>query len=114
MGKSAGNTPLELLAHYLNRYRGKTYRIEEILDLIDQYVPLTLPQWGYSTFYFLAAATGCHPNYVAYLREQGLNSSAIYATLGKIPREKRLSYDEAYITRAYQEKKEGHCETIPL
>ena len=114
MGKSAGNTPLELLAHYLNRYRGKAYRIEEILDLIDRYLPQTPPPWGYSTFYFLASATGCHPNYVAFLRERGLGSAAIYTMLGKIPREKRLSYDEAYIARAHQEKGEALCDTIPL
>ena len=116
MGKSAGNTPLELLALYLNRYHGKDYGIENILELIDRYITpgITPPPWGYSILYFLASATGCHPSYVAYLRERGVDCATVYTLLGKIPAEKRLTFDEAYIAQAYRAAREGLHETIPL
>jgi len=117
MGKSAGNAPLELLALYLNRHEGKNYAIGEMLRLIDRHVApfYTPPSWGYHTFYFLAAATACHPNYVAYLKSKNLSSADSYALLGKLSQEKRLTFDKAYIEELYEdEKKELLHEPLPL
>ena len=117
MGKSAGNAPLELLALYLNRHEGKSYAIDGMLGLIDRHVApfYTPPSWGYHTFYFLAAATACHPNYVAYLKNQGLSSAHIYVLLDRIQKEKRLAFDKAYIEELYEESgKELLYEPLPL
>ena len=116
MGKSAGNAPLELLALYLNRYEKKNYDIGTILSLIDRHIApfYTVPSWGYSTFYFLAAATECHPNYVAYLKEHHFDSAAIYRLLRRIPKEKRLAFDRAYIEALYGKKRKENYETLPL
>ncbi len=117
MGKSAGNAPLELLALYLNRYMGAHYHVSTILGLIDRHISsfYTSAPWGYNIHYFLAAAQGCHPNYVAYLRSKGLFGDTIYTLLGKLEKSKRLSFDKAHIEALYQnEEKERAHESLPL
>ena len=56
MGRGAGNTNTELLLDYLNRKLGYGYDMNEILDLIDAYMPKIKQQsnWGYSIPYFIA------------------------------------------------------------
>ena len=116
MGKSAGNTPLELLALYLDRYAQKQYDLGTLLSLIDRYVApsYTSPSWGYSTFYFLAAACECHPNYVAYLKSRGFDAGVAHALLNGIKKEKRLSFDKAYIEALCHESGKERYEALPL
>jgi 4-hydroxy 2-oxovalerate aldolase len=117
MGKSAGNAPIELLCLYLDRYANKHYGISSILEIIDRHVSpfYTPPSWGYSVFYFLAAAQRCHPNYVAFLKSKGLSSAAAYTLLGMLEKEKRLSFDKAYIEEIFKRcGKELRHEPLPL
>lgn len=106
MGKSAGNAPIELLAMHLNEYYGKHYKINEILEIIDSCI-LPIQQkykWGYSLEFFLAASNNCHPKYINYLMHKStLAVDSINAIVKNICPDKRLSFDEKYISNLYQE-----------
>ena len=104
MGKSAGNTPIELLSMHLNEHYGKNYQISQFLEAIDANIMNIYRQtpWGYNMFYYVAAANDCHPNYVSYLMEKRtLSVKAINEILAKIEGEKKLLYDEDCIEALY-------------
>lgn len=106
MGKSAGNTPIELLAMHLNEHYGKNYQISQFLEAIDANIMNIYKQtpWGYNMFFYVAASNDCHPNYVSYLMEKRtLSVKSINEILGKLEGEKKLLYDEEYIENLYLE-----------
>lgn len=106
MGKSAGNTPIELLAMHLNEHYGKNYQISQFLEAIDANIMNIYKQspWGYNMFFYVAASNDCHPNYVSYLMEKRtLSVKSINEILGKLEGEKKLLYDESYIENLYME-----------
>ncbi len=104
MGKSAGNAPIELIAMHMNNALGKHYHISQFLEAIDSnlsqfYRPAS---WGYNMFYYIAAASDCHPSYVAYLMDKRtLSVKSILAVLQKLEGEKKLLYDKNYIEELY-------------
>ena len=106
MGKSAGNTCIELLAMYLNNEFNKDYDINEILEAIDldiiKYKNNTT--WGYSLPFYISALNQCHPNYVEFLRKKcTLSIKSINEILGKITKDKKLLFDKNYIENLYIE-----------
>lgn len=95
MGKSAGNTPLELLAHWQNTKSPERYDVGELLAAAERYVlPLSgNPTWGYQLPYFLAAVARVHPNYVDFLKQKkGLGAKEIFSLLACLPDEQRLYF----------------------
>lgn len=113
MGKSAGNTPIELLADYLNNREADRYRIYHLLEAIDVTVLDLYRQipWGYSYKFFLSASNDCHPNYVSYLLEKKkLPAKAIGEILSKIPEERKLNYDAKLIENLYVEYQQIVCD----
>ncbi len=72
MGRGAGNLNLELFAEYLNENYGASYKIEPMLEIMDEYLNdiYKTKFWGYSLPLYLSAATGSHPNYAIYLAEK--------------------------------------------
>lgn len=107
MGKSAGNAPLELLARKMNKDYNTKYRIEPMLEAIEESI---LPirekmSWGYNTFFYMCAANKCHPNYLSYYQKKGnLSQSCMDELLGRIePEEKKLLYDKEFAEQLYQE-----------
>lgn len=113
MGKSAGNTPLELLAMYLNDNFGKTYDIGQMLEAIETNI-IEIKQkvsWGYNLFYYVSAATQCHPNYVSYfMNKRTLSMKAINDLLLTLEEEKKLLYDQKYAEQKYLEFQEFECD----
>ncbi len=105
MGKGAGNTPIELLAMYLNKHYGGTYDINQMLETIDvsiMEIYLKLP-WGYSLKYYLAASNDCHPKYVQHLMQKRcLSIKSINEILDDIDRDKKLAYDPDHIEELYR------------
>lgn len=104
MGKSAGNTPIELLATYMNDNRGREYRIYQLLEAIDGIILdiRKLFTWGYSFQFYLSASHDCHPNYVSFLAEKKkLSVKSISEILDCIEQEKKLNYDQRYIEEQY-------------
>ncbi len=112
MGKSAGNTPIELLVMHMNSYHGTNYHNSQILEAIEVTI-LEMNRkigWGYSFKFFLAASHDCHPNYVNYLMDIGkLSVKSINEVLDSLEGEKKLLYDREYIKDLYFEYQKQHC-----
>lgn len=113
MGKSAGNTPIELLATYMNDVRGTDYKLFHLLEAIDVTILDIFKKmpWGYSFKFFLSAANDCHPNYVSYLMEKKkLSVKSIDEVLHAIPEEQKLNYDAELIERLYAGYQKTACD----
>ncbi len=113
MGKSAGNTPLELLAMYLNEHFNTKYDISLMLDAIEMNlmeIHQRLP-WGYKPFFFIAASQKCHPNYVSFLIDKGtLSMKSINELLQRLEEPKKLLYDQKYIEQLYLNYQQDECD----
>lgn len=113
MGKSAGNTPIELLIMYMNEYKGTCYHNSQILEAIDVTM-LDINRkirWGYGFKFFVAASKDCHPNYVNYLMDMGkLSMKSVSEILDRIEPEKKLLYDADYIKQLYFEYQKNDCD----
>lgn len=104
MGKSAGNTPIELIAMHLNARFGKKYDISQMLEAIDCHIMKIYQKspWGYNLFYYLAASNKCHPNYVRFLMDKHmLSMKSINEILEEIEPEKKLLYSQEHIEELY-------------
>lgn len=105
MGRGAGNLNTELFIEYLNNKLKKTYKLENILKIMDLNLDKIYQKekWGYNLGHFLSAKIGCHPNYASYLLEQRtLGVESIRIILGKIPEEKKGIYDKNIIENIYK------------
>lgn len=113
MGKSAGNTPIELLAMHLNSRFGKNYDISQMLEAIDGNIMKIYQKfpWGYNLFYYLAASNNCHPSYVkALMDKHTLSMKSINEILDTIESGKKLMYDQEYIEHLYYEYQVRECD----
>lgn len=112
MGKGAGNTPLELLAMYMNENYGSHYDISQILEAVDVNVLdiFRHSPWGYSMKFFIAASNDCHPNYVSYLLDKKtLSVKSINEILHHLKEEAKLMYDKKYIEELYIDYQKNTC-----
>ncbi len=113
MGKSAGNTPIELLAMHLNSRFGKKYDISQMLEAIDGNI-MKIHQkfpWGYNLFYYLAASNNCHPSYVKVLMDKHtLSMKSINEILDTIEPDKKLMYNQEYIEQLYYQYQVRECD----
>lgn len=118
MGRGAGNLNLELFAEYMNENYDTQYRIEPMLEIMDEYLNDIYKHrfWGYSLPLYLSATTGCHPNYAIYLAEKdSLTVKSFNELLKGIPdREKPMFSKERAekYYRAYQENYLDDHETV--
>ena len=105
MGKSAGNAPMELVAMYMNEHFDKEYKINPMLEAIEESVMdfLEISPWGYKMFYYLSAANKCHPSYVSYfLKKDNLSISQMNNLLSQVePEVKKLMYDQKVAEQSY-------------
>lgn len=104
MGKSAGNCTSELISMHMNQKYGKSYNIDQFLEILDTDL-MTVYQkhyWGYKYNFYISAMQNCHPNYVQYLLDKKtLSISSVNEILSGIPNDKKLLYDKTYIENAY-------------
>lgn len=113
MGKSAGNTPIELLATYMNEYKDAHYKQSQLLEAIEVTILDIREQvsWGYSFQHFLSASHDCHPGYVSFLTGlRKLSVKSVSEILDQIEPEKKLLYDENYIRTKYFDYQKKHCD----
>lgn len=106
MGKVAGNLNTELIVDFLVRKKYYDYEIEDILDMLDDYIyKYTLEhKWGYSTAAMMAGIYKSHPNNIIYLTEKfRLDTKDIGKVLSMIDPTARQSYDYDNIERLYTE-----------
>lgn len=104
MGRGAGNLNTELLVQYLNINKGLKYDVFRIMSLMDNYIkPLSrMYRWGYDAAYYLAAVTGCHPNYASFLLDkQTLQARDIGTILNGLDETRRGLFDREYISQEY-------------
>ncbi len=108
MGRGAGNAPTELLASYLNRFHGRDFDMNAVMDAIDLYMTHFQReyQWGYSTPFFLSGTYCAHVNNIAYLTKSHRTTNAdIKGILESMPEDKRLVYDYDLLEEKYLEFK---------
>lgn len=113
MGKSAGNAPTELLAMFMNERFGKQYDVSQILEAIDNSIMEIYKKqyWGYNLFFYIAASTKCHPNYVNFLmNKKTLSVKQILEILNSLVFEKKLLYDAKYAEQVYLDYQNVVCD----
>lgn len=106
MGKVAGNLNTELIVDFLVRKKKYDYELDEILDLLDDYIVKysSKYKWGYSTASLMAGIYKSHPNNVIYLTEKyRLDSKDIGKILSMIDPATRQRYDYDNIEKLYIE-----------
>lgn len=105
MGRGAGNLNMELFAEYMNENFGKKYRIEPMLEIIDEYLNDIYREnfWGYSLPFYLSASNGCHPNYAIYFASKGtLTVKSYNEILKSIPKEDKVLYSKERAEEIYK------------
>ena len=107
MGKSAGNSQIELVTNHLNQVFGKKYEIAPLLECIEESIMPFFEKspWGYKMFFYLCAKNRCHPNYVSYfLEKDNLSVTNLDQLLSRIePEDKKLLYDGKVAEAIYQD-----------
>ncbi|WP_300279269.1 aldolase catalytic domain-containing protein [uncultured Subdoligranulum sp.] len=112
MGKSAGNAPIELIAMYMNTQFGAKYDVLQMQEAISTSILDIYKKtpWGYTLFYYIAAANKCHPNYVSFLmNKRTLSITAVNEILQKIPDDQKLGKNMSLIEQLYIEYQETEC-----
>lgn len=73
MGRGAGNLNEEIFAEFLNENYDKSYLIEPMLEIIDEYLMDIYKKnyWGYALPFYLTAWNRVHPNYGKYYNAKG-------------------------------------------
>ena len=105
MGRGAGNLNLELFAEYLNDVCDKNYKIEPMLEVMDEYLSVfyNTKFWGYSLPLYLTASLGYHPNYGIYLAEKNtLPVKAFNELLLSIPEENKYVFSKEIAEQYYR------------
>ena len=106
MGRGAGNLNLELFAEYMNENYDTSYKIEPMLEIMDEYLTdiYKKKQWGYSLPFYLSASKNCHPNYSVYLEEKdALSVQDFNRILASIPKEEKANFSKDKAEKYYQE-----------
>lgn len=104
MGRGAGNTNTELIMDFLNRKLGCHYDMNEMLDLIDAYMPKIMQQcsWGYSIPYFIAGMYSSHVHNINYLLDKhNIKSKDMRLIIEEINPQKRKRYDYDNLEQLY-------------
>lgn len=104
MGRGAGNLNLELFAEYMNENYDTDYKIEPMLEIMDEYLADIYRDkfWGYSLPLYISATIKCHPNYAIYLAEKdSLSASDFMEILSSIPEENRAIFSKEKAEEIY-------------
>lgn len=106
MGRGAGNLNTELFTEYLNDKYGATYVLKPLLRTIDEVINAFHQKnsWGYSLPNYLSAKHNIHPNYARFLDDKKtLSFKDVDEIFTFFIEEKKVNYDEEYISRLYLE-----------
>lgn len=113
MGRGAGNLNLELFAEYMNENYDTNYKIEPMLEIMDEYLNNIYKTkfWGYSLPLYLSASTGCHPNYAIYLAEKDtLTVKSFNELLKGIPQEEKAKFSKERAEKFYRQYQENYVD----
>lgn len=112
MGRGAGNLNTELFANYLTKNFNKEYKIEPLLDIIDNSLSTIYREhyWGYSVAHYISGIYNCHPNYSTFLvNKKKLLVKNIENIVKKIDASKKYKFDANYIEQLYIEYNSRQC-----
>lgn len=110
MGRGAGNLNLELFADYMNENYDTQYRIEPMLEIMDEYLNDIYKSkfWGYSLPLYLSAIEHCHPNYAISLAEKdSLTVKSFHELLSGIPNKDKIQFSKKKAEQYYREYQEN-------
>ena len=117
MGRGAGNASTELLATYINKYYGGTYKIQVLLDTIHDYIdPIRNSiHWGYDLPMFICGIEHAHVDNVYYLEKNtDATPTDMYEVLDTMEVPQRTRYGTGYsktdfsvLQAAYEKYKGG-------
>ena len=113
MGRGAGNLNLELFAEYMNENYNTHYRLEPMLEIMDEYLDdiYKIKSWGYSLPLYLSANFHCHPNYAIYLSDRDtLNVKAFNEILKSIPDKDRAVFTSEKADKYYRNYQENYVD----
>ncbi|MDD6489425.1 MAG: aldolase catalytic domain-containing protein [Clostridia bacterium] len=113
MGRGAGNLNLELFAEYMNENYDTHYKIEPMLEIMDEYLNdiYKTKFWGYSLPLYLSASTGCHPNYAIYLAEKdSLTVKSFHELLKGIPKDEKAKFSKERAEKYYRKYQENYVD----
>ena len=99
MGRGAGNAHTEIIADYINKYVGKKYNIQVLLETIKNYIiPLkTMVQWGYDIPMFICGTLGSHVDNIRCLEKREVCSyEDMYNIISSMDTDKRKRYGVGY------------------
>lgn len=104
MGRGAGNLNTELFVEYLNESCNKDYKIEPLLEIIDEILSIFYARepWGYTLPNYLSAIHKIHPNYALYLdAKKTLTVKEMDKIFSAFDAGKGASFDQDYIEKMY-------------
>jgi 4-hydroxy 2-oxovalerate aldolase len=113
MGRGAGNACTELLAMYMNEFRGRNFNIHQIQEAIDIDILKEYDKnpWGYNFECYIAAQNDCLPFHAQYLLgKKTLSVKAVCEILQRIDADKKLAYDKDHVEKIYNEYQERFCD----
>lgn len=113
MGRGAGNLNLELFAEYMNENYDTHYKIEPMLEIMDEYLNdiYKTKFWGYSLPLYLSASIGCHPNYAIYLAEKdSLTVKSFNELLRGISRKDKANFSKERAEKYYRNYQENYVD----
>lgn len=113
MGRGAGNLNLELFAEYMNENYDTHYKIEPMLEIMDEYLNHIYKTkfWGYSLPLYLSATTGCHPNYSIYLaKKDTLTVKSFHELLKGIPKTEKEKFSKERAEKFYRQYLENYID----
>ncbi len=113
MGRGAGNLNLELFAEYMNENYDTNYKIEPMLEIMDEYLNEIYKAkfWGYSLPLYLSAINGCHPNYAIHLAEKdSLTVKSFNELLKGIPDEHKAGFTKDRAELYYRQYQENYMD----
>jgi 4-hydroxy 2-oxovalerate aldolase len=108
IGRDPGNLEIELAADYINDEYGGDYKIEYLLDSIEDHIYKMhgTAAWGYKPAYFLNGRHNLHRNYSEYYLSKGdLTHRDIDTLFRMFDSGKKAAFDKDYADSLYDEYK---------
>jgi 4-hydroxy 2-oxovalerate aldolase len=113
IGRDPGNLPIELLADHINDVFDAGYKIEYLLDSIEDHISSMhgKAEWGYNPTYFLSARHNLHRNYSEFYIDKGdLTHREINALFERFDNSKKAAFDKEYADALYVEYKSNNID----
>lgn len=99
MGRGAGNAHTEIIAEYINKYIGKKYNIQILLETIKQYI-LPLKErihWGYDIPMFICGTKAAHVDNIEFMKKNAAYSyEDMYNIIDSLDAAERKRYGANY------------------